>query len=146
MGLKSFLNRVFPGRTPLYPVGEEWKATREEIRRIASPCPVCNQTDLNGHQYGLFASQIAADVTDDLKEFIRLFREKHWRELNSIKEFDGGFNAVILYALFCPKGVCIMMVRDPVELFDCDELLEVIVLGEEEAVEIKSMRIELHDL
>ncbi|MFZ1084068.1 MAG: hypothetical protein WAN35_03785 [Terracidiphilus sp.] len=141
MGLKEFLNRVFHVR--LYPAG---KATSDAIRRITSPCPVCNQSDLNGHQYTEFASQIAKEVTDELKDFFRLFSEKRWRELNSISEFDGKFNAAVLYAFFCPEGACMIAVRDPEELFENMELLDVILLGEEEAVDIKSMRIELHDL
>jgi hypothetical protein len=146
MGLKSFLNRVFPGRPPLYPAGEEWKATRDEIRRIASPCPVCNQIDLSEHQFGLFASQIAATTSPELEKFIELYRARCWRDLNSIRGFEGRFNAVILYALFCPRGVCMLMVRDPVELYDSNELLEMTLLGKEEAVEIKSLQIETHDL
>jgi hypothetical protein len=146
MGLKSLLCRVFPSRPPLYPEGEEWKATREEIRRIASPCPVCHQTDLSGHQYGLLASQIAATTSPELKKFFELYRAHSWQELYSIREFDVMFNAAILYSLICPKGTCMVMVRDPFELYDADELLDVILLGEEEAAEVKALQVEMHDL
>jgi hypothetical protein len=146
MGLKSFLSHVFPPRPPLCPEGDKWKATTDEIRRIASPCPVCNQTDLNGHQYGLFASQIAATTSPELTKFFELYRAHSWQELNSIREFNGMFNAVILYTVVCPKGTCMAMVRDPVELYDAKELLEVILLGEEEAVEVRALPSEMHDL
>lgn len=56
------------------------------------------------------------------------------------------FNAVILYTVVCPKGTCMAMVRDPVELYDAKELLEVILLGEEEAVEVRALPSEMHDL
>jgi hypothetical protein len=146
MGLKSFLRQILPPRPPLYPEGEEWKATREEIRRIASPCPVCNQIDLSGHQYGLFASQIAATTSPELMKFFELYRAYCWLELSSIREFDGMYNAAILYSVSCPKGTCMLMVRDPFELYDCDESLDVILLGEEEAVEVRALQVEVHDL
>jgi hypothetical protein len=146
MGLKGFLNHVFPGRPPLYPAGEEWKATREEIRRLASPCPVCNQIDLNGHQYAEFASQLAAEVTDELKQFFALFREHRWQELRQIREFEGRWNAAIIYAVFCHRGGYMMAVRDPVELYDSSSIIEVIRFNEDEAGKIRSLLIELHDL
>jgi hypothetical protein len=39
-----------------------------------------------------------------------------------------------------------LMVRNPVELYDSNELLEMTLLGKEEAVEIKSLQIETYDL
>jgi hypothetical protein len=153
MGLKGILDRgfslfraVFPKQAPLFPLGEEWKATRDQIRRIASPCPVCNQVDLSGHMYGDFASQIATPDSPKLREFFEFFKARRWRELNQIHEFDGRFNAAILYLFHCRNGACILAVRDPYELYDSKQVLDVAMLGEAEIENIRSMPIDLKEL
>lgn len=142
----SLLKRFFPREHPIDSIEDQWKATTDEIRRIATPCPVCSQNNLRGHQYGLFASQIAATVSPELDSFFELYRSRHWQELNSIKEFNGGLNVAILYALVCPKGACMLVVRDPVELYDSSNLLDLILVNQEEVERIVAMPVEWHDL
>jgi hypothetical protein len=101
---------------------------------------------LSGHRYALFASQIASEVTDDLKQFFVLFREHRWQELSQIREFEGRWNAALIYAVFCHRGGYMMAVRDPVELYDASNVLEVIQFDEDEAEKIRSLPIELHEL
>lgn len=128
------------------PVAEPWTATTDKIRRLATPCPVCNNKDLSGHRYALFASQVAAEVTDELKQFFALLGERRWQELSQIREFEGRWNAAIVHAVFCHSGGYMMVVRDPVELYDASNVIEVIRFDEVEAATIRSLSIEMHEL
>jgi hypothetical protein len=77
-------------------------------------------------------------------EFFQLFSERRWQELNHIREFDGGLNAALIFALFCNRGGCMLAVRDPVELYDSMELLDTAVLDEEEFEKVRTLSVELH--
>ncbi|MFP5234496.1 MAG: hypothetical protein ACLGSD_01225 [Acidobacteriota bacterium] len=125
---------------------DRWAATTEELRRIASPCAVCGKEDLSGHFYGEFASHIARSNSPELREFYDLYRARRWQELRRIREFEGRFNAAILYALFCPEGSCILAVRDPAELYDADELMSMTILNDQESAIIREMQVETHAL
>jgi len=113
---------------------------------MATPCPICENKVLTGHKYAFFACQVAAEDTDELKEFISLFRERRWQELKEVNRFEGGSNAAIVYALFCHRGGFMMAVRDPVELYDSSNVIGVIRFDEDEAERIRSLSIELHEL
>ncbi|HEY2859893.1 MAG TPA: hypothetical protein VGJ21_15840 [Terracidiphilus sp.] len=125
---------------------EPWQATAAGIRRIASPCPICDKTDLSEHAFGEFASQIAIEGSKDLAHFFDLYRARGWTELRQIRLFEGRYNAAILYVFICAKGSCMLLVKDPVELFENAELLHVTVFDDQEAAMIKEMLIETHSL
>ncbi len=134
----EFFKKVQPSDT--------WQATTQDVRELATPCPVCKNYNLAGHRYALLASQVAAEVTDELKHFFAFFRERRWQELSRIREFEGRWNAALIYAVICHRGGCMMAVRDPVELLDASNVLELIPFDEEEAEGIRSLPIELREL
>jgi hypothetical protein len=142
----GILSRTFFGLFKDQPSANPWQAEADKVRSLATPCPICGNRDLSGHWYTLFASQIAAEVTDELKQFFALFRERRWQELHQICEFEGRWNAALTYAVFCHRGGYMMAVRDPVELYDASNVLEVIQLDEDEVEKIRSLPIELHEL
>jgi hypothetical protein len=63
---------------------DPWEATTGDVRRLATPCPLCKSVDLAERQYGLFASQAAARATEELKDFFWLFRAREWKELGPV--------------------------------------------------------------
>jgi hypothetical protein len=142
----GILSRIFPSLFKEQLPAEPWKATTDKVRSLATPCPICGNNDLAGHRYAPFASQIAAEVTDELKQFFALFREHRWQELKQIQEFEGRYNAAIIYAVFCHRGGYMMVVRDPFELYESPNVLEVIRFDEDEAERIRSLSTELHEL
>ena len=139
----SIIRRVVP--EPALPP-DPWEATAGEIRRIASPCPVCAKTDLVGHSFGLFASEIAAEVTAELNRFAESFYAARWQELRKSQNFNGGANVAEAYFLSCAVGASMLYVRNPADPYDWYELLAAKRLSADEAAEIEAMKIELHKL
>jgi len=139
----SIFRRIDPEPAP---PSDPWEATAGEIRRIASPCPVCGKTELAGHSFGLFASEIAAEVTPELNRFTENFDAARWQELRKSRNFYGGSNAAEVYFLSCATGACMLYVRNPVDHYEWFELLAAKDLSADEAAEIEAMKIELHKL
>jgi hypothetical protein len=121
-------------------------ATAEEIRRLITSCPVCGKNELTGHRFSLLASQVAEKQTEELDAFFRLYKERRWEELSKIREFNGSANAAIVDVLFCGSRGCAFVTRDPFELYDAAELLDLVVLSEEEAQSVLALPMELHEL
>jgi hypothetical protein len=94
----------------------------------------------------LLASQVAEKQTEELKAFFLLYKERRWEELSSIQEFKGTANAAFLYVVFCGLRGCVIAIRDPFELYDADELLDLTVIDEKEAEKLLSLAVELHEL
>ena len=117
--------------------------TDDKILRFISPCPACGKESVrykDGHSYALLASEIANEESQhELKRFFELYRSRSWVDLNQIKRFDGGFNAALLYAVRCPSGVIVLLVRSPVELIEDDSLLDALVLDEGESTAIDNL-------
>ena len=123
--------------------------TARDIQRLASPCPLCGKGQLErleGHKYALVASEVARTLSDDLKRFFHLFRLHEWAELNLIQRFDGDANAAEVFALLCGSRVCMLAIRDPVELYDSRSLLDAVLLDEEESAIVLALPIRLKDL
>jgi hypothetical protein len=125
---------------------DPWAATAKAIRRLIARCPICGKTELTGHRCFLLASQVAEKQTEELKAFFLLYKERRWEELSSIQEFKGTANAAFLYVVFCGLRGCVIAIRDPFELYDADELLDLTVIDEKEAEKLLSLAVELHEL
>ena len=93
----------------------------------------------DGHSYALLASEIARKESLDLKHFFHLYKSRNWVDLNQIQRFDGEFNAALIYAVQCARGITVLVVRSPEELYETDSLLDAVVLDESEATAIKSL-------
>ena len=146
MTLLRNLSRMFPSLLKEQPPEKPWKAEADKVRLLAAPCPVCESNDLAGHRYALFASQLAVVATEELKRFCALFHAHRWQELNQIRKFDGRWNAALMYVVFCHHGGYMMIVRDPVELYDASNVIEIARFDDEEADNIRSLQVELHEL
>ncbi|MGD0940382.1 MAG: hypothetical protein ABR905_11785 [Terracidiphilus sp.] len=146
MTLAGILARLIPEFFMREPQEDSWLATTEEVRRLATPCPICQSKDLTGHLYGEFASQIAAENSDELKEFFHLYSEHRWQQLNQIHRFEGKSNAAIVYAFFCHRFGCMLVVRDPFELYDSSSVLDLVKLNEDEMKTVQSLSMELRSL
>jgi hypothetical protein len=123
--------------------------TAQEIQRLASPCPLCGKgrlEHLDGHKYALVASEVARSPSEDLTRFFHLYRRHEWAELNLIQRFDGGANAAEVFALLCGSRVCMLAIRDPVELYDSDSLLDTALLDEEESAIVRALPICFKDV
>jgi hypothetical protein len=94
----------------------------------------------------LFASEVAAEVTPELKRFTENFDAARWQELRKSRNFYGGSNAAEVCFLSCATGACMLCVRNPVELYESQEILAAKKLGTDEAAEIEAINIELHKL
>jgi len=146
MKVTGMLVQLFPEFFMKEPPKDPWFATSEDVRRLVTPCPICQSEDLTGHLYGEFASQIAAADSDELKEFFRLFRERRWQQLHQIHGFEGKSDAAVVYVLFCSRIGCMLVVRDPVELYDCSSVLDIVRLNEDEVKTVQSLSPDLHGL
>jgi hypothetical protein len=146
MMVRELLNRLFAGSERQEPAADPWSATRDEIRRIASPCPICGKQDLSGHAFGEFASETAVEDSKELAHFFDLYRVRQWPHLRQIRKFEGRYNAAILYLFLCANGSCMLAVKNPVELFESDELLHFTVLDDHEIAMIEEMQVETHPL
>src|SRR5215469_13594846 len=96
-------------------------ATANTIQRLGSPCPACKKHRLepgDGHEYALFASEVAVLPSTTLADFFTLFKEHQWTALNRVQRFEGGSNAVEVFALRCTAGLSMLAVRSPAELCD----------------------------
>ena len=125
-----------------YSPGED--ATARVIRRLVSPCPVCDQEGLDGHTYAEIASQEAPAKTEALRHFCDLYTSRKWSELNQIHEFDGNVNDLIIYALCCARwGGCMLAIRLAADLNDPDSLESVIILDKQEVEAIRLLPINL---
>jgi len=91
----------------------------------------------DGHEYSLFASEIAREHSPELLHFFQLYKAQSWAELNRIHNFDGRFNAALIYIVRCNRGLSALAVRSPEELWDSDSLLDVVVLDDRGAAAIK---------
>lgn len=121
----------------------------EEIRRLASPCPICGKQRLeedDGHQYALFASEIARDRTGKLQSFFDLYKARRWAELRAIQNFEGTANAALIYAFKCEARTAMLALRDPYELHESYELLDLVLLKDEEAQFIRSLPVIFSDI
>src|ERR1700749_4986008 len=93
-------------------------ATGRIIQRFISPCPGCGKKRVkagDGHRYALLASEIASEDSQKLLHFFQLYKAQSWAELNQIQNFDGRFNAALIYAVRCDKGITMLAVRSPAE-------------------------------
>lgn len=123
--------------------------TDDKIGCFISPCPACGKKVVehgDGHSYTLLASEIAREESKDLKDFFQLYKSRSWADLNQIQRFEGAFNAALLYAVQCAGGITVLLVRSPVELFEDDSLLDVVVLDESEATAIKRLPVTFKSL
>lgn len=124
-------------------------ATGEEIQRLASPCPLCGKErleHLDGHKYALVASEVARTHSEELTRFFQLYRRHEWAELNLIQRFNGGANAAEVFALLCGGRICMLAIRDPVDLYDSDSLLDSAILDEVESAIVRALPIRFKDV
>jgi hypothetical protein len=138
MSLLRWLRRV----SAPHPSSDRGNSTDDDIRRFICPGPACGKEQVeheDGHRYALVASEIAREKSQDLEHFFDLYKNRNWTNLNQIQRFDGAFNAALIFAVQCNGGITVVAVRSPVELYESDSLLDVIVLDESEAAMIKSL-------
>jgi hypothetical protein len=113
-----------------------------EIRKLASPCPICGKKQLttqDGHQYALLASEIARGPSEELQRFFELYKSHSWPELHAIQNFEGAANAALIYLFLCGNRAAMLAVRGPAELYDADTLLDLVLLGEQEAESVRGL-------
>jgi hypothetical protein len=96
------------------------KALRAMLRE---ECPKCLQV-LNGHSYQIYAMAVASTERHDaLHDFLQKARRHDWKSLSRVQNFDPLKDSLQVYALQCPdQSLCMLLVRDPFELFDGDSL------------------------
>jgi hypothetical protein len=100
-----------------------------EIRRMLKSCPVC-QEHFDNHSYAQFAITVAStDRGTRLREFFDALKTHDWRKAIEFQEFEGLLNAAEAFALKCVSGaVVLLMVRNPFELYDANEILDYEIL------------------
>jgi len=107
-------------------------ATLQMLRRaLSSECPGCDQ-DLSRHSIVLLGLTIAmTETTQRVQEFIEAYRSHSWEKVTQFQDFDGSCNAAEVFAIRCPHGKnSAILVRNPVELYDSDQVLESSVVAE----------------
>jgi hypothetical protein len=111
-----------------------------EIRRMLKFCPVC-QKHFGDHSYALFAITVASiDRSTRLREFFDTLKAHDWRKAMEFEEFEGSLNSAEAFALKCMSGkVVLLMVRDPFELFDANEILDYEILDSSTGEELVSL-------
>jgi hypothetical protein len=146
-------NDILGSLKQVFKTSERWdvldETAAQDLLRLASPCPLCGKErlgHLDGHKYALVASEVARTSSEELTQFFDLYRRHEWAELNLIQRFDGASNAAEVFALLCGSRMCMLAIRDPVELYDADSLLDTSVLGEEESAIVLALPICFKDL
>ena len=130
-GLMQKLGRLFGWNTKGATASSE-RATLQMLRRaLSAECPGCHQ-DLSRHSIVLLGLTIASpETTQRVQEFIEAYRSHSWERVTQFQDFDGSCNAVEVFAISCPHGKnSAILVRDPVELYDSDQVLESSVVAE----------------
>src|SRR6185369_17434991 len=94
-----------------------------EITKMLKSCPMC-QGHLDGHSYALFAITVAStDRRTRLLEFFDALKAHDWRQAIEFQEFEGSVNVAEAFALKCVSdAVALLMLRDPFELYDANEI------------------------
>jgi hypothetical protein len=145
MSLLGWFGTVLMSHHPPDDVG----ATGQTILRLISPCPACGKQRVkagDAHQYALLASEIAREDSQELSYFFQLYKDHSWAELNQIQNFDGRFNAALIYVVRCDRGITVLAVRSPEEFWDSDSLLDAVVLDDRDAAAINSLPLSFETL
>jgi hypothetical protein len=116
------------------------EAIAVELRRMLKVCPAC-QASLANHSYALFAITIASDERKKhLLEFVRALQFHDWRVAQQFSDFDPLLNATEAFALKCLSGsLVLLVVRNPFELFESSNILQLEVLGRVSGEELESL-------
>jgi hypothetical protein len=98
-------------------------ATAQVLRVLLSHCPVC-RGELSRHRFAEIASTTASESNRSrVTELIGHVRQHRWEELTDYKDFRGDQNALVVYAILGPhEQGAVILVRDPVELYENDEI------------------------
>jgi hypothetical protein len=114
--------------------------TAVEVKRLLKSCPAC-AGNLDDHSYVSFAITVASPENKErLGEFCRLLKAYDWSRLRQFHEFDPLLNAIEVFAIKCVSGAIVLLtVRNPFELFDSNEVLDLEVLNSTTGNELDSL-------
>ena len=99
-------------------------------------CLICNEL-LKGHIYAMIASKTwnkQESKNGNIGRFVALLESHNWKEIRKYQEFDAHEDVAEVFFLRC-KGkskVLVLLIRNPDELYDSDELLTHYILDETE--------------
>ena len=110
-----------------------------EIQRFFDKCPACSG-GFAAHNVATFAMTVAREETSQrTNDFLQALQDQRWRDAKSFHEFDGAHNAAVAKVLRCTSGsLVLLIVRDPVELYESSSLLACEVLSSEVADALNS--------
>jgi hypothetical protein len=91
-------------------------------RYLVGPCPQCGSL-LEGHDWAMFACTVASQANDiRVKEFLEKAKARDWQGLRSFSDWEGDQNDLEAYVVRCSSGGVVLIILDPFELFDCEQL------------------------
>jgi hypothetical protein len=97
--------------------------TATKIRRLVSRCSVCKAA-LSGHRFAEIASTVATEANkSNVQKLLKHVKEHQWSALLGYRDFQADQNTVIVYLIAGPHtGGMVVLIRDPVELYEGAEL------------------------
>jgi|ERR1700691_2529108 hypothetical protein len=112
---------------------ETTDATAQTLRSLARICLVCGKAP-ETHQYARIG---CAFEKSKIAEMFKIIRAREWSKMSSLREFDPMKNAILAFAVKGPHdGGFLMVIKNPFELYEADELYMVEVLSVQEMIEL----------
>jgi hypothetical protein len=109
-------------------------STAVNLKKLLPICPVCNEA-VDSHQFALMATTVIGDQEKPRTvQFFDHFKRHEWKDLTQFKDWRANQDDLLAYSIACPSGGgTVVVVRNPFELYDSDELsLQQIITPEEQ--------------
>jgi hypothetical protein len=108
-----------------------WKRSRQRlddplavavVEAIRGSCPVCGKIDAN-HSYAPVAAIVLDDAPDRVQAFFRGLDTEDWNSLRDFRQFDVDHDTAEAYAIGCPAGRAVVVLRMPHEFWESPALV-----------------------